>query len=233
MANVDSPANWRTGLSEAEAQARLKAEGYNELPRPDRRTTLRIVFEVVREPMIALLLAGGRRLSGARRLARGADPARVRQPVRRDHRHSGDPHRARSGSASGPDEPARARHPRRRAQADTGPRSGARRHRRPFRRRPSSRRRGARRMRGPAGRRIAADRRIRAGPEETAEADRDANAERRPGGDDSPFVFSGSLVVRGAGIAEVIATGPDERDRQDRPVAQHARRRAAAAANGR
>ena len=30
----------------------------------------------------------------------------------------------------------------------------------------------------------------------------------RPGGDDSPYVFSGSLVVRGAGIAEVVATGP-------------------------
>ena len=30
----------------------------------------------------------------------------------------------------------------------------------------------------------------------------------RPGGDNSPNVFSGSLVVRGAGIAEVRATGP-------------------------
>ena len=36
----------------------------------------------------------------------------------------------------------------------------------------------------------------------------DANQGARPGGDNSPFVFSGSLVVRGAGIAEVIATGP-------------------------
>jgi len=47
------------GLSEAEAQARLKAEGYNELPRSDRRTPLRIVAEVLREPMLALLLGGG------------------------------------------------------------------------------------------------------------------------------------------------------------------------------
>src|SRR3974390_1047835 len=31
---------------------------------------------------------------------------------------------------------------------------------------------------------------------------------RRPGGDDLPYVFSGSLVVRGNGIGEVIATGP-------------------------
>jgi Ca2+-transporting ATPase len=47
------------GLSEADVQARLKTEGYNELPRPDRRTPLRIILEVVREPMLALLLGGG------------------------------------------------------------------------------------------------------------------------------------------------------------------------------
>jgi len=47
------------GLTESEAQARLKAEGYNELPRPDRRTPLRIILEVLREPMLALLLGGG------------------------------------------------------------------------------------------------------------------------------------------------------------------------------
>ena len=47
------------GLSEKEVQDRLKVEGYNELPRPDRRTPVRIILEVVREPMLALLLAGG------------------------------------------------------------------------------------------------------------------------------------------------------------------------------
>lgn len=47
------------GLSEADVQARLKAEGYNELPRSNRRTPLRIVAEVMREPMLALLLGGG------------------------------------------------------------------------------------------------------------------------------------------------------------------------------
>jgi P-type Ca2+ transporter type 2C len=30
----------------------------------------------------------------------------------------------------------------------------------------------------------------------------------RPGGDDQPFVFSGSLVVQGKGVARVLATGP-------------------------
>jgi len=34
-----------------------------------------------------------------------------------------------------------------------------------------------------------------------------AAAAARPGGDDLPFVFSGALVVRGAGLDEVIATG--------------------------
>jgi Ca2+-transporting ATPase len=48
-----------TGLSESEAQARLKSEGFNELPRGDRRTAFRIVLEVMREPMLALLLGGG------------------------------------------------------------------------------------------------------------------------------------------------------------------------------
>lgn len=47
------------GLREADAQFRLKAEGPNELPRPDQRTPLRIILEVLREPMLALLLAGG------------------------------------------------------------------------------------------------------------------------------------------------------------------------------
>ena len=46
-------------LTQAEAQSRLVAEGFNELPRARRRSHLRIVFEVLREPMLALLIAGG------------------------------------------------------------------------------------------------------------------------------------------------------------------------------
>jgi Ca2+-transporting ATPase len=46
-----------TGLSEAEATARLKTEGANELPQRQRRTGLRILRDVLREPMFALLLA--------------------------------------------------------------------------------------------------------------------------------------------------------------------------------
>src|SRR6516165_3354376 len=58
MSNDPSSFASSRGLSEADAQARLKAEGYNELPRPDRRTPL-IILEVLREPMLALLIGGG------------------------------------------------------------------------------------------------------------------------------------------------------------------------------
>ncbi len=47
------------GLTETQVQARLRVEGYNELPRSDRRTLLRTVRDVLREPMLALLVAGG------------------------------------------------------------------------------------------------------------------------------------------------------------------------------
>ncbi|MBR0773248.1 cation-translocating P-type ATPase [Bradyrhizobium diazoefficiens] len=47
------------GLTASEAQARLEAEGFNELPRTGRRTILRLILEVLREPMLLLLLAGG------------------------------------------------------------------------------------------------------------------------------------------------------------------------------
>ena len=47
------------GLTEQEARTRLDAEGYNELPRHERRTPLRIGLEVLREPMLALLLGAG------------------------------------------------------------------------------------------------------------------------------------------------------------------------------
>ena len=59
MSEGASSAPATAGLSEAEAQARLKSDGYNELSRTGRRTPFRIVVEVMREPMLALLAAGG------------------------------------------------------------------------------------------------------------------------------------------------------------------------------
>lgn len=46
------------GLSEEEARRRLQEEGYNELPASWRRSVFRLLLSVVREPMILLLLAG-------------------------------------------------------------------------------------------------------------------------------------------------------------------------------
>ena len=47
------------GLSEAQALARLTAEGPNELPRAHGRSLLDIALDVVREPMLALLIGAG------------------------------------------------------------------------------------------------------------------------------------------------------------------------------
>jgi Ca2+-transporting ATPase len=49
----------RSGLDPAEARRRLLREGANELPRQHRRRPLRVLFDVLREPMLSLLLAGG------------------------------------------------------------------------------------------------------------------------------------------------------------------------------
>jgi P-type Ca2+ transporter type 2C len=48
-----------SGLTAEEAALRLAAEGPNALPDAAKRTAPRIVLEVLREPMLALLLAGG------------------------------------------------------------------------------------------------------------------------------------------------------------------------------
>ncbi len=48
-----------SGLTSAEAEARLRQEGYNELPRERRRNIFAIAFAVLREPMLLLLVAAG------------------------------------------------------------------------------------------------------------------------------------------------------------------------------
>ena len=47
------------GLSSTEAAARLARDGFNELEPQQRRTVLRIAWEVMREPMLQLLIAAG------------------------------------------------------------------------------------------------------------------------------------------------------------------------------
>lgn len=48
-----------TGLSETAAAAQLKISGYNELPSSKPKSVLRIVLDVIREPMLILLLSCG------------------------------------------------------------------------------------------------------------------------------------------------------------------------------
>ncbi|TWI17296.1 Ca2+-transporting ATPase [Mesorhizobium tianshanense] len=185
---------------------RLKSEGFNELPHPDRRTALRIVFEVLREPMLALLLGGGAvylllgdvkeavillvfaGLSVLITVVQETRTERVMEALR----------------------------------DLTSPRALVIRD-------------GVRAR--IAGREVARGDLVVLGEGDRVPADaalvqaQDLQADEslltgesvpvrkalsigtrtslsRPGGDDLPFVYSGSLVVRGSGIAEVIATGP-------------------------
>jgi len=46
------------GLSAAEAARRLQAEGFNELPQAGARSIVRLIADVLQEPMLLLLLAG-------------------------------------------------------------------------------------------------------------------------------------------------------------------------------
>jgi Ca2+-transporting ATPase len=53
--DIDSVA----GLSGQEAAEKLRTEGYNELPGSEQRSTFRIIVEVIHEPMFILLVASG------------------------------------------------------------------------------------------------------------------------------------------------------------------------------
>lgn len=195
------------GLSEVEAQARLLAEGFNELPTTGRRTPLRIALEVMREPMLALLLGGGAvylllgdlqealillafaTLSVGITIVQEARTERVLEALR----------------------------------DLTSPRALV------IRDGESKRIASREVVRGDLvvlgeGDRVPADvLLIQSADLQTDEslltgesvpvrkiAGKDGHlpVERRPGGDDLPFAFSGSLVVRGSGVGEVLATGP-------------------------
>ncbi len=199
------PASIR-GLSEADAQARLKTEGYNELPRPDRRTPLRIILEVVREPMLALLLGGGviylalGDLKEALILLAFATMSVVITVVQET----------------------RTERVLEALRDLTSPRALVI--------RDGERKRIAGRevVRGDfvvlaEGDRVPADAVLVQSHDlqtdeslltgesvpvrKIAGSDAASSKDRRPGGDDLPYVFSGSLVVRGTGIGEVIAIG--------------------------
>jgi Ca2+-transporting ATPase len=48
-----------SGLTSEEVKQRLKSDGFNELPKPQKRNFLKILMDVMREPMFALLIIGG------------------------------------------------------------------------------------------------------------------------------------------------------------------------------
>ncbi len=192
------------GLTHAEAAAHLHAEGANELPRQGRRNLLRILAEVLREPMLALLVAGGviyllfGDLGEALILlvfATFSVAVTVVQETRTERLLE-------------------------RLRDLTSPRAlvirGGQRLRIP----------GREVVRGDLivlaeGDRVAADARLITADElevdeslltgESLPVRKQAAApveDRRPGGDDLPLVFGGTLITRGSGLAEVIATGP-------------------------
>ena len=194
------------GLSDAAAKSRLAAEGPNELPKHDQRTTFRIILEVLREPMLALLLGGGlvylalgdvaeaiillvfACLSVLINVVQEARTERVLDALR----------------------------------DLTSPRALV------IRGGERKRIAGREVVRGDLivlaeGDRVPADARLVEAQDLDADeslltgesvpvrkrpsvAGQDISA--RPGGNDLPFVYSGSLIVRGVGTAEVTATGP-------------------------
>lgn len=206
MPEDPSSATVLRGLSEADAQNRLQAEGYNELPRPDRRTPLRIIVEVMREPMLALLVGGGvvylalgdlgealtllvfASLSVVITVVQESRTERVLEALR----------------------------------DLTSPRALV------IRDGEQKRIAGREVVRGDLvvlaeGDRVPADLVLVRGHDMQADeslltgesvpvrkvesADLALPERRRPGGDDLPYLFSGSLVVRGTGIGEVVAIG--------------------------
>ena len=198
-----------TGMSEHDARLRLVAEGYNELPQSERRTLLRIVIEVLRDPMPQLLLAAGLIYlvigsAGEAAMLLGFVVLSLGITIVQERRTEGVLEALRDL---------------------TSPRALVIRE--------GERRRIAGRevVRGDLivlaeGDWVPADARlVLAADLQTDEslltgepvpavkvaagkvAATDAGVIGRPGGDGLPFVYSGSMVVRGQGVAEVVATG--------------------------
>jgi Ca2+-transporting ATPase len=195
-----------TGLSSSQAASVFAEDGPNELPRAGQRSVLRIAGDVVREPMLALLLAGGIAYLFLGDLAEAlillgfatfSVVVTVIQETRTEHVLEA----LRDLSA-----------PRALVVRD-----GER-----------VRIAGRDVVRGDLivleqGDRIAADATLREARDlqvdesllsgeslpvtKVARSTAALAADHRPGGDDQPFVYSGSLVARGSGVAVVTATG--------------------------
>ena len=197
----------RLGLTNSEAARRLASEGFNELPRSEKRTMLRIVVEVMREPMLALLAGGG-----AIYLVIGDVQEAVILLVF-----------ASLSIVITVVQESRTEHVLEALRDLTSPRALV------IREGERKRIAGREVVRGDLtvlseGDRVPADGVLLESNE--LEADKslltgesvpvrklassvaNAGGAARPGGDDLPWVFSAALIVRGSGIAEVVATGP-------------------------
>ncbi|WP_010215213.1 cation-translocating P-type ATPase [Sphingomonas sp. PAMC 26621] len=196
-----------TGLSSVDAASRLALDGPNELPRAGQRSTWRIALDVLREPMLALLLLGGLAylllgdltealiLLGFATFSVGVT---VVQEARTEHVLEA----LRDLSAP------RALVIRDGARLQVAGRDVVR----------------DDLIVLEQGDRIAADAvLVEASDLQTDESlltgeslpvgkivagEAESDAAHRPGGDGQPYVYSGSLVARGGGIARVLATGP-------------------------
>lgn len=194
------------GLSEDVAEERLKTEGFNELPRQEHRTALAIVLEVLREPRLALLLAGGAiylllgdlqealillafaSMSVVITVVQETRTERVLEALRdltspRALVIRGGAHRRIPGREVVRGDIVVL------AEGDRVPADAAL----------------------LQCRDLQADESLLTGESVPVRKAMPANqlpSVVRPGGDDLPYVYSGSLIVRGSGIAEVFATGP-------------------------
>ncbi|MDO9272636.1 MAG: cation-translocating P-type ATPase [Rugosibacter sp.] len=214
------------GLTSSEAQIRLQAEGYNELPRQGKRTLPRIALGVIREPMFGLLIGSGivylilgdlaeallllafASISVAIAIVQESRSERVLEALRDLTspralviRH-GEQHRIPGREvvrgdlvllAEGDRVPADARLIQATdMQVDESLLTGE----------------------SVPVRKLAGDDsgKVPAGTQSAGVGDAASTANTastvRPGGDDLPFIFSGTLIVRGQGLAEVTATGP-------------------------
>ncbi|MBK8740325.1 MAG: cation-translocating P-type ATPase [Betaproteobacteria bacterium] len=208
----DTTQQTASGLSDPEAALRLRRDGPNELPQDSRRTVLRIMLEVAREPMFQLLCAAGVIYLilgdvGEALMLLGFVAITITITIVQEKRTENVLEALRDLTSP-------------RALVIRG----------------GERKRIAGRevVRGDLlvlaeGDRVPADARLLTASELQADeslltgesvpvrklasagagngGDGVAQPPSRPGGDDLPFVYSGSLVVRGHGLAEVTATG--------------------------
>ena len=200
-----------TGLTEQQAAERLRQDGYNELPSTRQRGIVAVALEVVREPMFVLLLSGGtvylilgEITEGLALLASVFAIIGITLYQERKTEHALEALRDLSS-------------PRVLVIRDGQQRRIA----------------GREVVRGDLvvlaeGDRIPADGIIRNAVSLTVDESlltgesvpvrkiaqsvgmggTDSQTMGRPGGDDQPYVYSGTLAVQGRGIAEVLATGP-------------------------